>query len=100
AGSLRRYLEASQSANTLRAYRADWVAWSAWCATEGRQALPADALDVAVYLAAAADARREQHRHGWRALFAEFDAVVCPVSPTPAFPHDHTDWQTRRIDID
>ncbi|MFE7740844.1 site-specific integrase [Nocardia sp. NPDC057455] len=58
AGSLRRYLEASQSANTLRAYRADWVAWSAWCATEGRQALPADALDVAVYLAAAADARR------------------------------------------
>ncbi|ATL66246.1 amidase [Nocardia terpenica] len=48
----------------------------------------------------AADARREQHRHGWRALFAEFDAVVCPVSPTPAFPHDHTDWQTRRITID
>ncbi|MEU5761486.1 site-specific integrase [Nocardia sp. NPDC047648] len=59
AGSLRRYLEASQSANTLRAYRSDWVAWSAWCATEGRQALPADALDVAVYLAAAADARRD-----------------------------------------
>ncbi|MGQ4599710.1 tyrosine-type recombinase/integrase [Nocardia sp. R6R-6] len=58
AGSLRRYLEASQSANTVRAYRADWVAWSAWCAAEGRQALPADALDVAVYLAAAADARR------------------------------------------
>ncbi|MFR9749507.1 site-specific integrase [Nocardia sp. 004] len=59
AGSLRRYLEASQSANTLRAYRADWIAWSAWCATEGRQALPADALDVAVYLAAAADTRRD-----------------------------------------
>lgn len=59
AGSLRRYLEASQSANTLRAYRTDWIAWSAWCAGEGRQALPADALDVAVYLAAAADARRE-----------------------------------------
>ncbi|WP_280254283.1 site-specific integrase [Nocardia abscessus] len=63
AGSLRRYLEASQSANTLRAYRSDWVAWSAWCGTEGRQALPADALDVAVYLAAAADARRDTG--GW-----------------------------------
>ncbi|MGK8522562.1 site-specific integrase [Nocardia asteroides] len=63
AGSLRRYLEASQSENTLRAYRADWVAWSAWCGTEGRQALPADALDVAVYLAAAADARRDTG--GW-----------------------------------
>ncbi|MBF6302646.1 site-specific integrase [Nocardia amamiensis] len=63
AGSLRRYLEASQSANTVRAYRADWVAWTAWCAAEGRQALPADALDVAVYLAAAADARRDTG--GW-----------------------------------
>ncbi|WP_067465081.1 site-specific integrase [Nocardia amamiensis] len=63
AGSLRRYLEASQSANTVRAYRADWVAWAAWCAAEGRQALPADALDVAVYLAAAADARRDTG--GW-----------------------------------
>ncbi|QIS12136.1 site-specific integrase [Nocardia arthritidis] len=59
AGALSRYLEASQSANTVRAYRTDWLAWSAWCAAEGRRALPADALDVAVYLAAAADARRE-----------------------------------------
>ncbi|MFI6865832.1 site-specific integrase [Nocardia sp. NPDC050406] len=59
AGALRRYLEASQSANTLRAYRSDWIGWAGWCAAEGRQALPADALDVAVYLAAAADARRE-----------------------------------------
>ncbi|MGW4369411.1 site-specific integrase [Nocardia takedensis] len=59
AGSLRRYLEASQSANTLRAYRTDWIAWAGWCASEGRCALPADPLDVAVYLAAAADARRD-----------------------------------------
>jgi integrase len=59
AGALRRYLEASQSANTLRAYRTDWIAWAGWCAVEHRQALPADPLDVAVYLAASADARRE-----------------------------------------
>ncbi|WP_181696001.1 site-specific integrase [Nocardia sp. GTS18] len=59
AGALRRYLEASQSANTLRAYRTDWIAWAGWCAGEHRQALPADPLDVAVYLAAAADARRD-----------------------------------------
>ncbi|NKY50729.1 site-specific integrase [Nocardia vermiculata] len=58
AGALGRYLEASQSPNTVRAYRSDWIGWSAWCAGEGRQALPADALDVAVYLAAAADARK------------------------------------------
>ncbi|WP_084477693.1 site-specific integrase [Nocardia jejuensis] len=58
AAALHRYLEASQSPNTVRAYRSDWIAWSAWCAAEGRQALPADPLDVAVYLAAAADALR------------------------------------------
>ncbi|MFD8515273.1 amidase [Streptomyces antimycoticus] len=45
--------------------------------------------------------RRELHRHGWRQLFAEFDAVVCPITPTPAFPHDHDpNPLERRIDID
>jgi amidase len=45
--------------------------------------------------------RRELHRHGWRQLFAEFDAVVCPVTPTPAFPHDHhPNPLERRLDID
>ncbi|MET9284993.1 amidase [Nocardia beijingensis] len=44
---------------------------------------------------------RELHRHGWRQLFAEFDAVVCPITPTLAFPHDHNpDLLGRRIDID
>ncbi|MEW2051636.1 amidase [Streptomyces sp. NPDC005476] len=48
-----------------------------------------------------ANSRRERHRHGWRQLFAEFDAVVCPITPTPAFPHDHhPDPRERRIDID
>ncbi|TDP91024.1 amidase [Labedaea rhizosphaerae] len=45
--------------------------------------------------------RRELHRHGWRQLFTEFDAVVCPITPTPAFPHDHSrNPLARRIDID
>ncbi|HET6859617.1 MAG TPA: amidase [Streptomyces sp.] len=48
-----------------------------------------------------ANHRRELHRHGWRQLFAEFDAVVCPITPTPAFPHDHNpDPRQRRITID
>ncbi|GGP54569.1 amidase [Streptomyces melanogenes] len=48
-----------------------------------------------------ANGRRELHRHGWRQFFAEFDAVVCPITPTPAFPHDHhPDPRQRRIDID
>jgi amidase len=48
-----------------------------------------------------ANSRRELHRHGWRRLFAEYDAVVCPITPTPAFPHDHNpDPRERQIDID
>nr|WP_261556051.1 amidase family protein [Frankia tisae] len=48
-----------------------------------------------------ANNRRELHRHGWRQLFAEFDAVVCPITPTPAFGHDHNpNPLERRIDID
>ncbi|MFF4381703.1 amidase [Kitasatospora sp. NPDC001547] len=48
-----------------------------------------------------ANTRRELHRHGWRQLFAEYDAVVCPITPTPAFPHDHDpDPRERRLDID
>jgi len=39
-------------------------------------------------------------RHGlrarWRAFFREFDAVICPVAPTPAFPHDHSPDQDSR----
>ncbi|MGW4895650.1 amidase [Kitasatospora sp. NPDC004240] len=48
-----------------------------------------------------ANGLRELHRHAWRRFFAEFDAVVCPITPTPAFPHDHSpDPRERRIDID
>jgi len=48
-----------------------------------------------------ANNRREVHRHAWRQLFAEFDAVVCPITPTPAFPHDHTpNPLERRIAVD
>ena len=48
-----------------------------------------------------ANNHRELHRHGWRQFFAEFDAVVCPITPTPAFPHDHDpDLLGRRLDID
>lgn len=49
----------------------------------------------------AADIRREHHRQSWRELFAAFDAVVCPITPTPAFVHNHSsDVVNARIDID
>jgi amidase len=40
-------------------------------------------------------------RAQWRELFKSFDAVICPIMPTPAYPHDHSEGQeARRIDID
>ena len=48
-----------------------------------------------------ADGARARLRAQWRALFGSFDAVICPVMPTPAYPHDHSaEQETRRIDID
>lgn len=48
-----------------------------------------------------ADGARAQLRSQWRALFKSFDAVICPVMPTPAYPHDHSpEQETRRINID
>ncbi|MFI6044927.1 site-specific integrase [Nocardia sp. NPDC051321] len=87
AGSLRRYLEASQSANTLRAYRTDWIAWSAWCLAETRQAMPADPLDVAVYLAAAADARRDTGEWAFSAATLERkSAAIAAVHAANGLP--------------
>ncbi len=44
---------------------------------------------------------RAHLRAQWHALFKSFDAVICPVMPTPAYPHDHSaDQEARRINID
>jgi amidase len=49
----------------------------------------------------AADRERIRMRAQWRALFREFDVVLCPPMPTPAFPHDHNpDQRGRQIDVD
>jgi amidase len=48
-----------------------------------------------------ADGGRTRLRAQWRELFKTFDAVICPVMPTPAYRHDHSvDQETRRISID
>jgi amidase len=48
-----------------------------------------------------ADGGRARLRAQWRELFKTFDAVICPVMPTPAYPQDHSpEQETRRIDID
>jgi amidase len=48
-----------------------------------------------------ADGMRVRLRAQWRELFNAFDAVICPIMPTPAFPHDHSmEQEARRITID
>ncbi|WP_213773341.1 amidase [Bradyrhizobium sp. dw_78] len=48
-----------------------------------------------------ADSGRTRLRAQWRELFKSFDVVICPLMPTPAFPHDHSpDQEKRRIRID
>ncbi|QPF84398.1 amidase [Bradyrhizobium genosp. L] len=44
---------------------------------------------------------RSRLRAQWRELFKSFDAVICPIMPTPAYPHDHSpDQEQRKILID
>jgi amidase len=48
-----------------------------------------------------ADGGRTRLRAQWRELFKSFDAVICPIMPTPAYPHDHSpDQEQRHIVID
>ncbi|WP_375412886.1 amidase [uncultured Bradyrhizobium sp.] len=47
------------------------------------------------------DGARARLRAQWHELFRTFDAVICPIMPTPAYPHDHSpEQEMRRIDID
>jgi amidase len=49
----------------------------------------------------AADRGRTQVRAEWRELFKTFDAVICPIMPTAAYPHDQSPEQHfRYISID
>jgi amidase len=36
----------------------------------------------------------------WQALFQDVDVVLCPPMPSLAFPHDHSPYPTRKLEID
>ncbi len=46
----------------------------------------------------------ENHRTGlrlaWQAFFKDWDIVICPQMPTSAFPHDHSNFFTRKLIVD
>ena len=44
---------------------------------------------------------RNRLRRQWRDLFREYDVVICPILPAPAFPHDHSPSEgPRKIEVD
>jgi amidase len=48
-----------------------------------------------------ADNGRARLKAKWRELFNSFDAVICPIMPTPAYVQDHSpEQEKRRIKID
>jgi site-specific recombinase XerD len=57
--SAEKYIRRSKAENTVRAYRADWEDFTAWCADRGITALPARPETVALYVAAMADQGRK-----------------------------------------
>ena len=48
----------------------------------------------------AANIVRTRLQHQWAMLFKEWDVVLCPTMPTPAFKHDHSEASSRRLDVD
>ena len=53
---VRSYADAAKAPNTLRAYRADWRDFAAWCDAHALPPMPAAPETVALYLAALAAA--------------------------------------------
>jgi len=42
---------------------------------------------------------RTRLRYGWAEFFKNFDVLLCPVVPVPAFAHDHTPFDQRTLVI-
>jgi integrase len=57
AGRARDYVEAASSANTRRAYAADWRHFGSWCRRQGIEVLPPDPQVVGLYITACASGK-------------------------------------------
>jgi len=43
---------------------------------------------------------RQHLRWSWHEFFKDYDVLITPIMPTPAFPHDHRDFGERTVVID
>ncbi|MEQ1682368.1 MAG: amidase [Burkholderiaceae bacterium] len=41
--------------------------------------------------------RRERIRSAWARFFKDHDVLLCPATPTPAIPHDHSEPMAQRL---
>lgn len=62
--------------------------------------IPGDATGISHRDWIHADRARMGVAHRWRDFFQQWDVILCPVMPTPAFLHDHGDIETRRLRVD
>ena len=69
---------------------------------------PGDRSDVAISLRTVSqrhrdwvrmDHARARLRTAWREFFRDFDILLCPISPVPAFEHDHSPFQQRTLRV-
>jgi len=77
---------------------------------EGARALdPAESNDTALAIRAIVQTHRDwvRNTHGrarlrlaWEAFFKEWDILLCPQMPTTAFPHDHSPFPERILEVD
>ena len=44
--------------------------------------------------------RREKFRRAWDEFFQEWDVLICPQQIVPAFPHDHSPFGQRTLNVD
>ncbi len=62
--------------------------------------MPGEAHSIAHRDWIRADRRRFDLINAWRAVFAEWDVVICPAMPTAAFPHDARPMSERTLLVD
>ncbi len=58
---------------------------------------PEDNIDHQTWMGL--DNVRTYYRLGWQSFFEEWDVLICPVTATPAFKHDHGQLGTRTLEV-
>jgi site-specific recombinase XerD len=81
-GAAREYMRRSKAPNTVRAYRADWRHFEAWCQERGLPSLPASEDTVALYLADLASWARTSTIQRRLSAIAEAHRVAGHEPPT------------------